>query len=267
MCTHPTRNSTDASNLRILYYNPRSLLPKFYNLLASTLTLDPHIICIVETWLSGEIENNELYIPGFQLYRHDRNRHGGGVLIYVSAMFSVPVLPSPTPPLELLTLSILRDNFKVHVCLFYRPPSSSALIFDTLFSHLESINVGQLSNFILLGDFNVNHFNMSHPMHSNLCILSSLYCLKQTVTGPTHEHHDGNTSTIDLVFMSEPSMLQSCDTIPPLSNSDHLGITVTLKRKPAKAEKTKGRLIWRYSFADWMKACQIVAQTVHDDNG
>ena len=159
---------------------------------------------------------------------------------YVSTMFSVSVLPSPTPPLELLTLSILRDNFKVHVCLFYRPPSSSALIFDTLFSNLESINVGQLSNFILLGDFNVNYFNMSHP---NLCILSSLYCLKQTVTGPTHEHHDGYTSTIDLVFMSEPSMLQSCDTIPPLSNSDHLGITVTLRRKPAKAEKTKGRLI------------------------
>ena len=233
MCTHPTHNSTDASNLRILYYNAKSLLPKFDNLLASTLTLDPHIICIVETWLSGVIENNELYIPGFQLYRHDRNRHGGGVLIYVSAMFSVSVLPSPTPPLELLTLPILRDNFKVHVCLFYRPISSSALIFDTLFSHLESINVGQLSNFILLGDFNVNYFNMSHPMHSNLCILSSLYCLKQTVTGPTHEHHDGNTSTIDLVFMSEPSMLQSCDTIPPLSNSDHLGIANSYTKEEA----------------------------------
>ena len=39
MCTHPTRNSTDASNLRILYYNARSILPKFDNLLASTLTL------------------------------------------------------------------------------------------------------------------------------------------------------------------------------------------------------------------------------------
>ena len=37
-----------------------------------------------------------------------------------------------------------------------------------------------------------------------------------------------------------------------------MGIKVILNRKPAKAEKNKGRLIWRYSSADWMKACQLI---------
>ena len=99
-------------------------------------------------------------------------------------------------------------------------------------------------------------------IHLTQCIIIyvhfPLYCLTQVVTGPTHEHHDGTTSTIDLVFMSEPSTLKSCVTIPPLSNSDHLGIMVTLNRKPIKAEKIKGRLIWRYSLADWLKACQLI---------
>lgn len=127
-----------------MYYNARSLLPKYDNLLATISILDPHIICVVETWLSSEIHNCEIHIPGFQLYRYDRNRHGGGVLIYVLAMFFVSPLPSPAPPLELLALSILCVNFKVHLCLFYRPPSSNALIFDTLLNYLESINAGQL---------------------------------------------------------------------------------------------------------------------------
>ena len=130
--------------------------------------MNPHIICIVETWLSSEVKNSEIDIPGFQLYQHDRNRHGGGVLIYVSAMFFVSVLPSPVPPLELLTLSIQCASFKVHLSLFYRPPNSNAFIFDTLFNYLESINAGQLSNFIILGDFNVNHANTSHPLYFNL---------------------------------------------------------------------------------------------------
>lgn len=94
-----------------------------------------------------------------------------------------------------------------------------------------------------------------------ICVLSisNLYCLHQTVTGPTHVHHDGSKSTIDLVLMSEPSfsMLNRCETIPPLANSDHLGISLDLSIKPIKTEKTQGRLIWRYAYADWTKACEL----------
>ena len=65
-------------------------------------------------------------------------------------------------------------------------------------------------------------------------------------------------ATIDLVFLSEPTSKQSCDTIPPLSNSGHMGILLKLKKKPMKSEQTKGRLIWRYSYADWENACQLI---------
>ena len=99
---------------------------------------------------------------------------------------------------------------------------------------------------------------MSHPMYSNLCSIASLFCLTQVVSGPTHKHHNGSTSTIDLIFLSEPTSLQICETIPPLSSSDHMGISLKMKRKPSRAEQTKGRLIWRYSYADWDKACELI---------
>ncbi len=71
--------------------------------------------------------------------------------------FLLSVLPLPPPPLEVLTLSILSVNFKLHLCLFYPPPSSTCAIFDNLCTYLQSIDAGHLSNFVFLGDFNINH--------------------------------------------------------------------------------------------------------------
>ena len=68
-----------------------------------------------------------------------------------------------------------------------------------------------------------------------------------------------NTScTIDLVFVSNPSLVSECSTIPLLSNSDHLGILLDLKKKLKPSDKCQGRLIWRYSPADWEKACDLI---------
>ena len=76
------------------YYNARSLLPKSEELCTIVGTENPDIVCIMETWLSDEIENDELAVGKYQVYRLDRNRHGGGVLIYVNSCFSVKVLLS-----------------------------------------------------------------------------------------------------------------------------------------------------------------------------
>ncbi len=53
-------------------------------------------------------------------------------------------------------------------------------------------------------------------------------------------------------------MVNSCNTIPPLSTSDHYGIAMELDRKAEKSEKSKGRLIWRYSYADWNTARELI---------
>ena len=72
-------------------------------------------------------------------------------------------------------------------------------------------------------------------------------------------HHDGSTSTIDLVFVPDTSLVNSCNTIPPFSNSDHYGFVMELNRKPETAAKAKGWLIWKYSYADWNTASMSVS--------
>jgi hypothetical protein len=153
-----------------------SVLPKFDQLHVNVAVdvYRPHIICIVETWLCNDTFDNELFISGYQLFRFDRNRHGGGILMYVNDTFTVQFKPSPSSPLELMSLSISNSSHvPIHFCLFYRPPSTGNYIFDLLCSYLQSIDAIHFCNFVCLGDFNINFDNESHPLFSDLSTFSS----------------------------------------------------------------------------------------------
>lgn len=114
--------------LNIVYYNARSLLPKLDELRVMVEDSHPDVVCVTESWLCCEISNDELALPNYQLFRRDRDRHGGGVLIYVRGSIQVQY-PSQCADLELLTLLLYKDNFRVCLSVFYRPPSSSSDIF------------------------------------------------------------------------------------------------------------------------------------------
>lgn len=140
--------------LKILYYNARSLLPKFDELLISADSHQPDVISITESWLCSNIQDSEISISGYQSLRHDRNRSGGGVLMYISQCFVVKRFPAH-PSLELLTVTLQYNNCRKCLSLFYRPPSSSVVeILCSLHSYLEAINIPQFSSYVLIGDFN-----------------------------------------------------------------------------------------------------------------
>ena len=169
-----------SDSLRILYYNARSLLPKLDELSATIEAHDfPDVVCIVESWLCRDIREQEIAIPNYNVFRHDRNRHGGGILLYVKDAYVTSELPGTPTDLEIITICVQSGNCKACLSLFYRPPSSSSVIFDNFCTYLESLNIAQYSHFILLGDFNVNFVNSSHPLYSKLCNIMSTYCLSQ----------------------------------------------------------------------------------------
>ena len=102
------------STLNILYYNARSLIPKLDELRLECVNRQPDIVCIVETWLDDTVSGNELLLPDYQIYRYDRNRHGGGVAIYVHVSLSCKIVLEGGPhKLEFLSLSVLSDSFSI----------------------------------------------------------------------------------------------------------------------------------------------------------
>ena len=195
----------------------------------------------------------------------DRNRHGGGVLVYLIMSLSFNIVFSGSNDLELLVLSVSVSSSVITLCTFYRPPSTPSIIFDTLLNTIcMHVNVSLLSNLVLLGDFNVNILDPDHPLFSCLLSMSSSLCLTQVVSEPTRVLSNSH-SLIDLVFLSDPSHLTGCVTIPALSNSDHLGLSVSISAgNPGSLPKRKSRSIWRYSHANFDRACELLDSTDWD---
>ena len=179
------------------------------------------------------------------------------MLIYVKEHIQVKVLP-PCPDLEILALSLYNGSSRICLTVFYRPPNSSAQIFSQVSTYFHSLCITDFSNFIFLGDFNVNIRDSNHPCYRSLHDTILLYSLTQVVNDITHIHHNGTTSTIDLVLMSNPSQLTQCNTIPPLANSDHNGILLLTSWKAAGGPSYRRRTIWRYNHANWEGACELI---------
>ena len=112
---------------------------KLDELCAVAEATNPQVMCIVESWLSDEISDNELVIDNYQILRLDRNRHGGGIVMYIHSSLSSHVLSAGANDLELLVVSVssLNSSSKFCISLFYRPPSSNVEVFDSLYSSIK----------------------------------------------------------------------------------------------------------------------------------
>ena len=107
--------------INILYYNARSLLPKIDELRLVCEIAKADIICVVETWLNSDIANDELWLPNYQLHRRDRDRHGGGITLYVSdTLVCKPLLIGGPDSLEFVSVSVSSIIFlKSYVCVIF----------------------------------------------------------------------------------------------------------------------------------------------------
>ena len=62
-------------------------------------------------------------------------------------------------------------------------------------------------------------------------MLVMFFSLTQVVPSHTHVSPNGNVSLIGLAMLSDNKHLQFCTTVPPLSASDHLGVSLALNGK------------------------------------
>ena len=102
--------------------------------------------------------------------------------------------------------------------------------------------------------FNIDFLSQTHRDFSQLTSITTSFLLQQVIQTPTHFSHSGTPSLIDLAFLSNPI---TCNTIPPLSNSDHLGLSIVCNISTQfKRPKTPRRLVWCYTLGDFHKACE-----------
>ena len=257
----PTRahcqNKKRTRPLRIITINFKSIVNKFPNVANVIKSLKPDVILGTETWLDGTIANSEILPPGFNIYRKDRKRNGGGVLIAVSTHLPSHEIPElAMDDCELVWAKIpLKGKRHLILASYYHPHTNDEASMK-LFASAAQRAVTTNSMIIIGGDFNFPALSWekeqpylktrkNHPtLHLEFVDLINDLGLQQMVTFPTHEQNN----TLDLFLTNLPSLVPRVETFPFCT--DHVCVYMEFDVHP-QLKKAIKRKVPLYNKADW----------------
>ncbi|XP_063688434.1 uncharacterized protein LOC134821660 [Bolinopsis microptera] len=115
------------------------------------------LIALTETWLKSYIEDAQLEIPGYSLFRSDREaRVGGGVLLYTHD--ELPITNVQTyDDRYCQALMCTSESEKSIICVLYRPPDCPVPSFKSCLDFIDQYIASGDGEYrlSLLGDFNI----------------------------------------------------------------------------------------------------------------
>ena len=216
------------SGILLGHINIRSIVNKTEQMehLLSDSNID--ILGVSESWLTHSSSTAAISIPGYNVFRKDRETgRGGGILIYVRDKFKCELIRWPKEVnVECIGLNIsLSSAMYFTVICVYRPPSAK----DVFYDHLKTIlnHCSSKKEITLLGDFNINWDIKSD--RKKIKQLTDKYNLTQIIKGPTRITNTSHT-TIDLIFTNKPERISKAFNL--LSGlSDHYFILYLRKIK------------------------------------
>ena len=155
----------------IAHLNINSISEKF-DQLSFIIRDNIDILVVGETKLDETFPIHQFHTEGYsQPYRKDRNRNGGGVMIFVKEDLPSKLLSKHTfhADIEALIVEINLRKTKFLLVGGYRPPSQSHnYFFDTISNSLD-VYTGTYDEFLLARDFNVTETDvvLNECLHVN----------------------------------------------------------------------------------------------------
>ena len=171
------------------------------------------VLVITETKLDDSFPTGQFFIEGFSIpFRLDRNKHGGGILIYIREDIPSKELTKHTfnDGIEGIFLELNFNKYKLLVLGTYHPPNQNNDYYLNSISNSLDLYLGDYERFILLGDFNIQD--------SDTCLMefNSQYDSKNIVRDPTCFKSINNPTTIDLIITN---LSRSCINTKTFINS------------------------------------------------
>ena len=212
------------SNINRLIFghlNINSLRNKF-NLLCEQIKGSIDIFMISETKLDDSFPQGQFLIDGFHSrFRFDRNKSGGGILLYVREDIPTKILRHDFPSAESFFVEIILHKKKWLINCSYNPHKNNIKHhLETLSRTLDTFST-KYENVLLLGDFNNC---VDDEAMKNFC---SSYCLNILIKQPTCFKTPENPSCIDLILINKTRSFQStCVIETGLSDFHKLTISV-----------------------------------------
>ena len=118
---------------------------------------EPSFICLTQTKISSQISDNEISLPGYGVFRSNRNRHSGGIAIYYRDNLDAIKLEFMNRPNIEYCNATVRLAQKINVCCIYRPQTAKVPDWLPKFTALlELITAANNFPIIITGDFNID---------------------------------------------------------------------------------------------------------------
>lgn len=217
----------------------RNKVDEVFNILSG---YNLHVLALTETHLNPDINSDVLKIEGYNIFRLDRGRKGGGVAIYCQDHIPVKIRTDlGYEGVEFLWLQVQLPHLRpmlIGCC--YRPPNATAVYLDNICKIMDKV-CDSNSEVFVLGDFNID-WNMNDcPMKARLHTLADACNLSQVVKKPTRifRRADGikSSTCIDLIFTNVAELCSKAISLP-MGCSDHNLIAVGRKTKiPKRGQK------------------------------
>ena len=108
----------------------KSIVNKKLDLHAFLVSYRVDILAITETFLSEEILDSEMTNGSYAVFRRDRDRHGGGVMIMIRNNIPAIRRPDLETSCEVLWIELPLRSKPILLGVFYRPPISTTKLSD-----------------------------------------------------------------------------------------------------------------------------------------
>lgn len=216
---------SEQKNLVCMYTNLRSIMNdnKRGEIGELLQYRDVDILGITESWTHDAIGDQEIEFKGYVTFRRDRvvgdKIRGGGVLLYVRESIRAEQI-SEKGQGESLWVKVgrgSRNEIIIGIC--YRSQTAPREEVESLYREIRKFSVHR--NALIMGDFNYREINWAENLGNSkggqeLLNLAGDCFLSQLVRKPTRGKY-----ILDLVFCSDPEMVEDLEVSCPVANSDH----------------------------------------------
>ena len=113
------------NDVLVCHININSIQNKLEELENIINKINAHITFVSETKIDKSYPDRQFSIPGFRMYRNDRKKGGGGVMVYISSKLTCKrlALEKSYKTIEPIAIDIRIDNRNMVILGIYRPPT------------------------------------------------------------------------------------------------------------------------------------------------
>ena len=230
---------------------------------AEDLIRDFNIFLISESKLDDTFPNNQFKIDHYKMFRLDRNRYGGGLVLYVNEQVPCKKLTNYENPIasEIILLEFHQSKRKWLILGIYKAPNQKDAEFLQHLSWLLDFYNTTHENIIIIGDFNMtteNHyFNDFMEMFTLSCLINKPTCFQSI-----------NPTCIDLILTNKPNLFKLSANFETGLSDHHKLISTIMKSSSFKGPPKKKvyRSYKNFSIDTFNDTLKINLENIKDNN-